>query len=253
MKKYSELKEDLFGALGAGLSQGLSAPVVRPTRTMTRPSDRAGIPKNAGFRENYRDPSGTIRTSALDYDLVKLLDDWCNEMGWNGYPTSKGNDLSKYGYDQYYEKSNGWTGTPRHAGGLAVDMFLVKSGGRSAPIATYARGTDESKEMFEAMKRLSQMAKQRRFLLSVGCGIGYMGARTMHVDITRGELKIPFPRPHTDRRGKQLTTNTFQAEHGHKAWYKEGDRTGIIRWPTNAGKTWGGSKPAWLVDLHRHL
>lgn len=244
MAKFRELKEDWASAIAQGIAQG-SYEGLRGSRT--RPTD---VPVNAGFRNYYRDPSSSIRTARLDRRLVKLLDDWCKEFGYNGYPTSKAQDSKKYGYDQFYKKRNGWTGSPRHVGGMATDMYLVKGGGSKLPIVNFERGTPESREFFQHMMRLNDMAKERGLRLSVGAGPGYMGAYTMHVDIARGKLQIPFPYPSEDG---QLTTNIFRSEYGHKAWYKQGERTGVIRVETSWSPIWGNNRPAWLNDLSRHM
>lgn len=242
MKKYSELKEDLGSALVSGIFDGIRSSSSRPDAPA----------KSSGRFYDHSRGSATVRTARLDYDFVKLMNDWCKEMGYDVYPNSRSQEVGKWGFDQYHEKRDGWTGSPRHTGGLGADVNVHRAGDPSPmPIATFERGSPESTEFFAAMMRLNDMAKQRRLHLSVGCGTGYMGNYTMHVDVARGTLQIPFPYETDDGR---LTTRYVESEYAGQRWWEDGRRTGVLKVGRDYGKpSWGKSRPAWLWDLGRHL
>ena len=247
MKKFTELKEDIGDAIVKGFFDGLrSAPSSRPDAPVRDTGRRRGR------FYSYSRGKGTVRVDQLDHDFVKLIDAWCAEMGYDVYPNSRSQEVGKWGFDQYHERPGGWTGSPRHTGGLGADVTVHRAGDPSPlPIATFQRGTEESKEFFGAMMRLNEMAKRKRFNLSVGCGTSYMGNFVMHIDVARGSLMIPFPYASEDGR---LTTRHVEGEYAGQRWWEEGRRTGVLKIGRDyGGASWGKGRPAWLNDLGRHL
>lgn len=283
MKKYNDLREDLFSALAGaaarGAASGLGVPIPRQRSELPMPDERPSAPVRDGERgtggraytqlnPDLMKAGAVTRTYGLDRRLLSILQPACRQFGIDLSPSSRGQDPNKYGRNEYFKKFNGWTGSPRHVNGLAGDFIVSDATTKEKlPITDYEAGTDGSKRMYAFFMYVNRLAKRKGFHLSVGAGEGYMGKYTVHVDIARGLLSFPFPyatghEGSTEKPPRNADTSYVEYGRGKMRglsgvpWWEQGRKTGVVNFPVSGvrvGKTWTSQKPYWLQVLDGKL